>query len=640
LHLLSHKVSTGTRRAAAVTVLLFAALVSFVVSAETVDAQDVDQPETISLHTSFDHYWRRYLEAATSGSTETEVRILDEIKRLRVERNTFNLVDLGTSFVYQGLGLLESGEFEAARNNFETAVEVAPDLPTAYWGLARVSEREGGTGYVASGLHRVQARLAAFRSELDGPFASWNLLFVLFAALMALVFLFALLMVYRYGVLLYHEFFERLGDDWGSKATLAATLVALFVPLILTVGVGWLAPYWLAVTFAYQSAKERVVSVLCLLVFLGGAPFAELYSAWSRTVGNPVYQAALSSVTGTFDVGDVEVLRSAIREYPNDRDLQFLLATQYKNLGDYELAASTYRRILDAFPDDLESRLNLGNIYFAQRDWDGALVQYNQAIAANPQFAMAYYNKSLAHAENFQFAEREEARAKAEALNAPAIAAFEQLTGNYRVVADARLDDVDILGKFYGLSEGIHENRVTSFFEPRMLANWGLRFVVGPILFAALIVVLELFFKQRRLTQRCWKCGSAFCGRCQIGTGRKGLCTQCYHLFFMKDGVSAQARNDKLSLVQRAARTKAVVFRALSIIAPGAGHVGEGMSVVGILLLFLWLLGVSALFLAGSLYPFPDGILGLGSSASAAVIAWMAVVFVVANLISRPVVRG
>ena len=316
-----------------------------------------------------------------------------------------------------------------------------------------------------------------------------------------------------------------------------------------------------------------------------------------------------------------------------------MLATQYKNLGDYELAASTYRRILDAFPSDLESRLNLGNIYFAQRDWDGALVQYNQALAANSQFVMAYYNKSLAHAENFQFAEREEARTRADLLNAMAVTAFEQLTGNYRVVADARLDEVDILGKFYGLSEGIHETRVKSFFEPPMRATWGLRFVVGPILFAALILVLEVFFKQRQHTQRCWKCGSAFCSHCQIGTGRKGLCTQCYHLFFMKDGVSAQARNEKLNLVQRASRTKAVVFRALSIVAPGAGHVGEGMSVIGILLLFLWILGASTLFLSDSLYPFPDGVLGLGLSASYLIFVWMAAVLVIANLIPRPVAR-
>ena len=640
MYLPSRKVSTGTRRAAAGTALLFAALILLLGSVEPVKAQEIGQAETISLHTSFDHYWRRYLEAVTAGSDETANRLLEEIKRLRVERNAFNLNDVGTSFVYQGFGLLESGELEQARENFETAAELAPDLPTAYWGLARASEREGGLGYVTAILHRIQAQLAALRSERDGPFASWNLLFLLFSSLMGVVFLFAMLMVYRYGVLVYHEFLERLDVDWGSRATLAATLVALCLPLILTAGVGWLAPYWLAITFAYQTIKERVVSVLCLLVFLGAAPFAELYSAWSRTVGNPSYQAALSSVTGTFDVGDVEVLRAAIQQQPNDRDLQFVLATQYKNLGDYELAASTYRRILDAFPSDLESRLNLGNIYFAQRDWDGALVQYNQALAANSQFVMAYYNKSLAHAENFQFAEREEARTRADLLDAMAVTAFEQLTGNYRVVADARLDEVDILGKFYGLSEGIHETRVTSFFEPPMLATWGLRFVVGPILFAVLILVLEVFFKQRQHTQRCWKCGSAFCGHCQIGTGRKGLCTQCYHLFFMKDGVSAQARNEKLNLVQRASRTKAVVFRALSIVAPGAGHVGEGMSVIGILLLFLWLLGASTLFLSDSLYPFPDGVLGLGSNASYLIVVWMAAVLVIANLISRPVARG
>ena len=40
--------------------------------------------------------------------------------------------------------------------------------------------------------------------------------------------------------------------------------------------------------------------------------------------------------------------------------------------------------------------------------------QRSAVLSSSPQHAMANYNKSLAHAENFQFAEREDARARAE----------------------------------------------------------------------------------------------------------------------------------------------------------------------------------------------------------------------------------
>ncbi|HXV59360.1 MAG TPA: tetratricopeptide repeat protein [Vicinamibacteria bacterium] len=594
----------------------------------------------ISLHTSFEHYWRRYLLAETSGDVETAGRMLDEIKRLRVERNAFNLHDVAMAFVYRGLTLVEQGGFEEARERFDVARELDPDLPTAYWGLARLAEREGGVGFLSATVYRFQAQLLALRSERNGAYASWNLTYVVFSSLMMLYFIVALVMIYRYGVLLRHDIEERFGDRIGTQAVLAATLGVLLLPMMLTMGTGWLAPYWLAITFGYQSVRERVVSLSCLLVILATAPFAELYPAWARTSANPLYQAALSSVTGTFDLQDVRTLREAVNEHPEDRDLQFLLATQYKNLGDYELAANQYRRIIEVWPNDLEARINLGNIYFAQRDWDGALVKYNEVIGAGARLPMAFYNKSLAHAENFQFAERQDARVRAESVDAAAVAAHERRTGNYRVVADQKLDEMDILGKFYGLTEGLHEQKVLSFLTASFSNSWAFRFVAAPIFFGLLILVLEIAFKDRRLIQRCRKCGSAFCGRCQIGTGRKAVCTQCYHLFYMRDGVSALARNEKLARVEQDTNRRSRVFRLLSIIVPGAGHIGEGMPLVGALLLFFWLLGASLLILGSALYSLPDGLFGFEADVSYGLLFVMAFVLGAANVVARPPLNG
>jgi tetratricopeptide (TPR) repeat protein len=562
--------------------------------------------------------------------------MLDEIKRLRVERNAFNLHDIALCFVYQGFAHIDAGNLEEARKNFDIARELAPDLPTVYWGLARLSERQGIFSYPSSVVYRIQAQLRSLQSERDGPFASWNLLFLLFSTCAASFFVFALVMVYRYGTLVYHDLQERLGGTWGRRAVLAATFAILLFPLMLTAGPGWLAPLWLAVTFGYQTAKERVVSVLGLLLLLAASPFAEFYSGWAKATSNPLYQASLSSLTGSFDPADVALLRAAAKEHPTDHDLQFLLATQYKNLGDYELAATQYRKILDAYPDDLDARMNLGNIYFAQLDWEGALVQYNQVLGADATKAKAYYNKSLAHAENFQFAEREEARLRAESLDSAGVAAHERRTGDYRVVEDARLDQTQILSKFFGLSEGIRDAPAGSGLGVSPLGGFGLRYLVAPIFFGALIVVLEVLFRDRKLTQRCRKCGSAFCGRCQIGTGRKGLCTQCYHLFFMKDGVSAAARNDKLVQVQQATRTRSLLFRVLSIVAPGAGHISEGMPLVGLALLFAWVLGALVFALRKSLYALPDGLLGLGPDFPLLVLAMMAASLAAANFLVRP----
>jgi len=595
--------------------------------------------EALSLHTSFDHYWRRYVESSRTGDTETASRMLEEIKRLRVERGVFALHDIALSFAYRGFTHLQGGDVAQAREHFEIALGLAPNLPTAYQGLAALGEREGGLGHLTAFGHRVQAQLAALRSGRDGPYAAWNIVFLVFAALMLTIFVFAALIVSRYAALLYHDIEERVGELLGSNGVLAVTIGLLLVPAIATAGIGWLAPYWLALTFGYQSIKERAASVFCLLLILAAAPFVGLYATWSRTVSNPVYQAALSSTTGTFDVDDVIVLREAVRISPGDHELQFLLAAQYKNHGDYELAAQQYRTIIQNFPGDVEAKVNLGNIYFAQRDWEGALVQYNEALQSNSQLAMAYYNKSLAHAENFEFSEREDARAQAERIDPLAVASHEDQTGSYRVVADVRLDEKAILSKFYGLSDGIRERPVEAFLDASVLKGYGLRFLAVPLLLAVLILVLEVSFSERRLTQRCWKCGSAFCGRCQIGTGRKGLCTQCYHLFFMKDGVSAQARNEKLRQVQSVSKKQSIIFRALSILAPGSGHIGAGMPFIGLILVFVWIQSACAIWLGGALYALPDGILGGIRLPSYASMAFMAMALLMANIIPRSTTR-
>jgi hypothetical protein len=63
-------------------------------------------------------------------------------------------------------------------------------------------------------------------------------------------FAFALMMVFRYGVLLFHDLQERLGETWSERALLAVTTAILALPLMLTAGVGWLAPHWVALTSA------------------------------------------------------------------------------------------------------------------------------------------------------------------------------------------------------------------------------------------------------------------------------------------------------------------------------------------------------------------------------------------------------
>jgi tetratricopeptide (TPR) repeat protein len=324
------------------------------------------------LSGSFDQLWRRYQQAESSGQAELRQRILNEMRRLRVERNAFHLHDIALAFSFQGSTYLEQGNLAAARASFETAAELDPALPTPLFGLARVARRSGGfwpwsyVGYVINGY------LASFHSIWNGYYARADILLVATLSVFVALGLFALAMLYRYAMLINHDFAELFTAKLGPFGVRGLTLLVLFLPLILTVGFAWLVPYWLALTFTHQTRSEKALSAASLVFFLILGPALEFHAQWSRTLVNPMFRASMSSAAGTFDATDVFVLQTALERHPDDRDLKLILATQYKNLGEYQLSASLYREILSDTPTDLAAQVNLGNIYFAERDWEGA----------------------------------------------------------------------------------------------------------------------------------------------------------------------------------------------------------------------------------------------------------------------------
>jgi hypothetical protein len=78
------------------------------------------------------------------------------------------------------------------------------------------------------------------------------------------------------------------------------------------------------------------------------------------------------------------------------------------------------------------------------------------------------------------------------------------------------------------------------------------------------------------------------------------------------------------------------LFRVLSVVAPGAGQISEGMPLMGILLLFLWTLGAFSIALSSSLYALPDGILGYGAGFPLVLLLMMALSFATANFLLNP----
>jgi hypothetical protein len=135
---------------------------------------------------------------------------------------------------------------------------------------------------------------------------------------------------------------------------------------------------------------------------------------------------------------------------------------------------------------------------------------------------------------------------------------------------------------------------------------------------------------------RCVKCGTPFCRRCHIGPASSGLCTQCHHLFVVRDGVSGPARNQKLLEVQKEDAKRELVFRILSLVSPGAGHVYARRVLSGLGFVLVWAALISLAVVAGLLLPLTDAPSMLAPSWGWAVGALLLLALYVAANRARP----
>jgi hypothetical protein len=335
---------------------------------------------------------------------------------------------------------------------------------------------------------------------------------------------------------------------------------------------------------------------------------------------NPLFWASLGALENGPDTRAIAQLEEARRANPKDRDLTYLLGAEYKKAGRYDDAAAVYREALAAQPKDSVDTIalnNLANLEFAAGEFPAAIARYKQGIESSPPTPIAatfYYNLSLAHLQRFEYQPAQEARSQADRLDSSLVHSYDGLwkydKGDYAVV-DLGLSADEVWAKFSGAAQGIVQaNRAgqgaSAAQGQSLLPSLANRLSVFPIVALLAVAVLRKWRGGKAFTMRCLKCGTPFCRRCHLGQVAGGLCSQCHHLFLVRDGVSGPARNRKLLEVQAEEARRDRVFRVLSLLVPGAGHLYANRAPVGILLVMIWSAVIAAAVLAGRLLPLTE----------------------------------
>ena len=564
---------------------------------------------------SFEALWSALERAEEKGDLAGAQSAFREVRRLRIERNVRSLEPFALARVADGVEALAAGDAEKASIHFAEAVSLDPHLPDPHFGLAQASLKGGPFG----ALPAIKEILAGTSARLTSARGRLHLKNVLVAsallALFATTTIFATAMVLRHGSLLRHDFEEAFGADKRSLA-FGVTAALLLLPAITFQGWGWLPIWWLALLFLYMNAVEKGLAAAFALAAVAVGPAVQQLEARLLAQQNPLFRAAMLSVEGEPDTRAIWHLEDAVRNNPDDRDLQYLLGVQYKKAGRYEDAASVYKEILRTSPTDGIALNNLANVEFAAGEFPAAIARYKQGIDSAPAADVAatfYYNLSLAHLQRFEYQPAQEARSQADRIASGLIRGYDNRwkydKGDYAVV-DLNLGDQQAWAKFAGRREGIGGKNVAGDPEPRAGSDGARaylnRFTAVPLVFALVVFALGRWRGSKAFTTRCLKCGTPFCRRCHLGVVAGGLCTQCHHLFVVRDGVSGPARNQKLLEVQKEDTRRDRVFRLLSLTVPGSGHLYASRTPLGIVLALLWSLVLAVAAVTVGLLPLTE----------------------------------
>jgi tetratricopeptide (TPR) repeat protein len=270
-------------------------------------------------------------------------------------------------------------------------------------------------------LGAATARMRAYPRMLSSPLERylWLLNLLVWCLILLLVAggLFLAVQMLTKGTSLYQDLTGLFGRKLPRGVALAAAFVALLWPVLLPYGAIWLPLYWSVLFWGYASTSERAVLV-SLWVLVGISPL--VLDAQRQRVAvtlSPPAQAMQSleehRLYGSL-FSDLGVLRSML---PESVAVKHLLADVHRSLGQWDLARSLYRQVLEREADNTEALLNLGAYAFLKGDFGGAIQSFQKAAAADPGNAAAQYNLSQAYSESYMFDEQKVALRKAQELD-------------------------------------------------------------------------------------------------------------------------------------------------------------------------------------------------------------------------------
>lgn len=519
------------------------------------------------------------------------------IRAFCAEEGIRRLDHLAGALVSEADRYQKEGSYDAALESLELASAFDPGRPQVHFARAAVIWKSGRHRFSAAGELLTGLKSGLLRSVQDLSLFN-RLALVLVVALVGSVVVFSILMAIRYNIPFRHEIEERVVQSADDRLARSAGWAALFLPMLLWVGTGWIALYWILITFRFMRRGEKLAAVALLIATVLAVPAYRISVTVYGMTADPVVRTTLASADGEYAPDRILKLRQLVQAYPEDPVYHFLLAGLYKNGRYFEEAFAEYKLALDLDPALEEAHVNVGNIFHTTGQYPEALAYYRKALEVNSRSMLALFNMHLAQSESFRFKEAEQALDEARAIDSQQLA--EMLTaantkGDGPAVLDASLQ----MGSVWQAALGGGEPQQILVSKERDGLPWLFRQFVNPVSVIGVLTLigcglLLVITRADEAARRCIRCGRPFCHFCKSGREGHEYCSQCLHLFVLGDGLAPETKTRKIYEVEQHERRSRNGRRLLSAVLPGSAQLLRGRAGWGVFLLVAWFGGLIA----------------------------------------------
>ncbi len=576
--------------------------------------------------------WFRHRAALDRGSGEQAEQLLQAALDFMRREAIRAAPEVATAFFADGRRALEEEHYARARASLETAARFDPALGAAHYGIGSVRLRADRDlpGAVA-------AILAGMRAQISDPATRFLLVAnsLLIAALGVCVgaVLAFLILGWQQASAFFHDLQEMLSGRLSDHAARLVGWTVLLLPCLFYLPWAWVLAIWGVLLAPYLRRRARVLVIGLLSVMVLAGPAGRVIRTCFAAAADPGARALVNTRLEGHDPAQVEILRTLAGAHEDDPLFAFVLGGVESAAGRLDEATQAYQRVLEIDPRHARAMVNLGNVHALRQEHNLAQNLYKQAAKIDPGLALALYNSHLDYLGNFEMEAADTALEEARRRDGALIAALVgggSGKGERPVPRDCRALLHEIYGRAFRLGQASPAPGWTrTFLAPSSLA--GVAGLVGLVLLPGLGLV-----PRQSSARRCHRCGRPFCRRCQSVGKHPDVCSQCLHLFILRDGVAPETKQRKLQDVARHARRLWIGERLVSLVLPGGGHLLGGRVLSGALLITAWCTVWVSLALWGRLLVMAGWLPPAGASWAVLPVALVGgIVWLSANLTAR-----